>query len=124
MTVLRRLANIYRLGVKEMHSVRADPVLVILLLWTFTFAIYEFASNAQMEVTNASIAVVDEDRSELSRRIRDAFLAPYFKPAAEIPSTQIDRAMDSGQYIFVVSIPPKFEADLLAKRLPEVQVNV
>ncbi len=119
-----RLGSIYRLGIKELRSVRADPVLVILLAWTFTFAVYEVAQNAKMEVTNASIAVVDEDKSELSRRIRDAFLPPYFKPAAEIPSTRIDSAMDSGRYIFIVSIPPKFEADLLKKRRPEVQVSI
>lgn len=122
--MLTQLGIIYRLGIKELHSVRADPVLVILLLWTFTFAIYEVAENARMEVNNASIAVVDEDRSELSRRIRDAFLPPYFKPAAEIPSTEIDRAMDTGRYIFVVSVPPQFEADILKSQTPEIQVNI
>ncbi len=122
--MLTQLGIIYRLGIKELHSVRADPVLVILLLWTFTFAIYEVAENAKMEVNNASVAVVDEDRSELSRRIRDAFLPPYFNLADQIPSTEIDRAMDSGRYIFVVSIPPQFEADVLKNRTPEIQVNI
>ena len=32
--------------------------------------------------------------------------------------------MDTGTFIFVVEIPPKFEADLLAGRRPEVQVNI
>jgi len=122
--MLEHLGNIYRLGIKELRSVRADPVLVLLLVWTFTFAIYEVAVNAKMEVSNASIAIVDEDHSELSRRIRDAFLPPYFKPAAEISSAEIDAAMDSGHYIFVINMPPKFEADLIAGGKPEVQVNI
>jgi len=121
---VERLNTIYRLGVKELRSVLADPVLMILLLWSFTFAIYEVASNAQMEVNNASIAIVDEDRSVLSQRIGGAFLPPYFQPAIEIPATQIDPAMDLGEIIFVVSIPPNFESDLLAAIPTEVQVNV
>jgi len=122
--MLRRLGNIFRLGVKELRSVLADPVLAILLVWTFTFAIYEVAQNAKMEISNASVAIVDEDRSELSRRIQDAFLPPYFKPAVEIPGTDIDQSMDTGKFIFVIDIPPDFEADLLSSRKPEIQVNI
>ncbi|MEM9472146.1 MAG: ABC transporter permease [Pseudomonadota bacterium] len=122
--MLQRAANIFRLGVKELRSVLADPVLAILLVWTFTFAIYEVAQNAKMEISNASIAIVDEDRSELSRRIQDAFLPPYFKPAVEISGSEIDRSMDTGKFIFVVDIPPGFEADLLSNRKPEIQVNI
>ena len=36
----RGMANVYRLGLKELRSLRADPVLVFLILYTFTFAIY------------------------------------------------------------------------------------
>ncbi len=116
--------NIYRLGVKELRSIRADPVLVFLLVWSFTFMIYQVAQNAKMEVSNTSIAIVDEDRSALSRGIRGAFLLPYFKPAVEISSNDIDASMDDGRFIFVVSVPPRFEADVIAGRDPEIQVNV
>lgn len=122
--MLSRLRNIYRLGLKELRSVRSDPVLMFLVIWTFTVGIYEVASNAAMEVSNASVAVVDEDHSEVSRRIRDAFLPPFFKPAAEISSAETDDAMDRGDYIFVVGIPPRFEADLIAGRKPEVQIAI
>ena len=122
--MLDRLGNIYRLGIKELRSVRADPVLVVLLVWTFTFSIYEVATNAKMEVTNASIAIVDEDRSALSWRIQDAFLPPYFKPAERIEADRIDAVMDAGEFIFVLVIPPHFEADLLAGRSAEMQLQV
>ena len=122
--MLARLGNIYRLGVKEIHSIRSDPVMVFLLVWAFTFAIYQIAENAKMEVVNASIAILDEDHSELSRRINSAFLPPYFKPAVEISGEQIDPVLDTGEFIFVVDFPPKFEADILAGKHPEVQVNV
>ncbi len=121
---MRRLSNIFRLGIKELRSLRIDLVMVALIFWMFTFMIYEVATNAKMEVTDASIAIVDDDRSELSRRIRDAFLLPYFKPAKEIPASEIDRVMDDAEFIFVLDIPPRFEADLLSGRAPEIQLNV
>ena len=34
-----RLANVYRLGLKEMVSLRHDPVLVLLIIYAFTFSI-------------------------------------------------------------------------------------
>ncbi|MFN3623363.1 MAG: ABC transporter permease [Hyphomicrobium sp.] len=119
------LEHIYRLGVKELFSLRYDPVLVFLIIYTFTFAIYTVATGVRTEVRNASIAVVDEDGSDLSRRLRDAFLRPYFKPASLLPSVRdIDAAMDSGAYTFVVVIPPRFQADVLAGRRPTLQVDV
>ncbi|MFT5047603.1 MAG: ABC-2 type transport system permease protein [Porticoccaceae bacterium] len=69
----RRLKNIYRLGLKELNSLRRDPVLIV---FTFTFAIYVIATGVQPEVRNASIAIVDEDHSTLSRQIHAAFLPP------------------------------------------------
>jgi ABC-2 type transport system permease protein len=119
------LAHIYRLGVKELYSLRYDPVLAILILYTFTLAIYTVATGVRTEVRNASIAVVDEDGSDLSRRLRDAFMRPYFKPAAVLGSVKdIDAAMDAGRYTFVVVIPPRFQADVVAGRHPTLQLDV
>jgi ABC-2 type transport system permease protein len=112
------------LGVKELHSLRRDLVLVFLILYTFTFAIYTVATGVKTEVRNAAIAVVDEDGSELSHRIRDALLPPYFKTPAVFTPGEIDAAMDAGRYTFVVDIPPNFQADVLAGRTPSLQVNV
>lgn len=121
----RSLAHIYRLGIKELYSLRRDPVLVFLILYTFTFAIYTVASGVKTEVRNASIAFVDEDGTELSRRLRDAFLPPYFKRPAVLSSVRdIDAAMDKGRYTFVVTIPSNFQRDVEAGRKPTLQLNV
>lgn len=119
-----KIANTLRLAVKELRSIRADPILVALILYTFTVAIYSVATGAKTEAENMAIAVVDEDRSALSRRLRDAFLPPLFKTPVEIGADEIDAAMDAGRFVFVLVIPPRFEADLLAGRNPELQVNV
>ena len=116
-------ANIFRLGIKELRGLAADPVLLIMILYAFSFAIYA-ASLIRFEVEGAAIGIVDEDRSELSRRIEGALLPPYFKPPVEIRADEIDPAMGSGRLLFVLEVPPKFEKDVLAGRRPTIQVNV
>lgn len=117
-------ANIFRLGVKELRSLRSDPVLMFLIVYMFSYAVYTVAHGVKWEVENAAVAVVDEDHSELSRRIAGALLPPYFKPAVPIEAREIDPAMDSGRFVFVVEIPPKFEYDVLGDRKPALQIDV
>lgn len=120
----RNVAHAFRLGIKELRSLRADPVLVLLILYTFTFAVYSVATGAKLEVWNAAVGIVDEDRSELSRRIHAAIYPPLFRIPVDLDAPEIDRAMDQGRLVFVLEIPPKFEADLLADRKPSIQINV
>ncbi len=119
-----RAAKIFRHGVKELRSLRSDPVLMFLIVYMFSYAVYAVAHGVKWEVENAAVAVVDEDHSELSRRIAGALLPPYFKPAVPIEAREIDPAMDSGRFVFVVEIPPKFEYDVLDNRNPELQIDV
>lgn len=121
---MRRLENIYRLGVKELFSLRRDTVLLALIVWAFSFAIYTAATGMSHELKNGSIAIVDEDRSQLSARIREAFLPPYFKEPTLISFREIDPGMDSGRYTFALVIPHGFQADVLADRRPALQVNI
>lgn len=118
------LSNIYRLGLKELRSLRADPVLLLLIAYVFSFAVYAVATGAKLEVINASVAYVDLDRSDLTGRIVGAILPPQFDSPQEIPASDIDRVMNNGEYVFVLSFPPGFEADVLAGRQPSMQLNV
>lgn len=72
----------------------------------------------------APIAIVDEDRSPLSARIADAFYAPYFLPPSRITLAQMDARMDAGLDTFALDIPPRFQQDVLAGRVPAIQLNV
>ena len=119
-----RLENIYRLGIKALFSLRHDAVLVFLIIYSFTYAIYAPAKQATTEVHNAAVAMVDEDGSPLSRRIRDALLPPHFLPPAPLTVQEIDAAMDTGRYTFVIDIPPDFQADVVRGRRPAIQLNV
>jgi ABC-2 type transport system permease protein len=122
--MLQHLQTIYRLGVKELISLRSDPLMLFLIAYFFTFAVYSPAKEAPMELRGASMAVVDEDRSQLSQRISAALLPPFFLPPGTLAANQIDAAMDGGRYSFVLDIPPNLEADVLAGRQPAIQLNV
>lgn len=120
----RPLANIFWLGVKELRSLRSDVVLIALVAYAFTMSIYTQARGTSSEVNNASIAFVDEDNSQLSLHLASCFQPPRFKPPGTLAPRDIDQAMDEGRFMFVVVIPPRFEADLRAGRRTEIQVNV
>ncbi len=118
------LINIYRLGLKELRSLAADKVLLALMIWAFSGAIYEAATGVSQELNHAAVAIVDEDNSPLSRRFADALYPPYFKAPEYIRLNQVDPAMDQGRYSFVLIIPAHFQRDLASGRQPELQLNV
>ena len=120
---MRTLSNIYRLGMKELWSLWRDPVMLLLIAFTFTGVIYTSAKAMPETLHMASIAIVDEDRSPLSRRIIDAFYPPQFAPPMLINSAQIDPGLDTGRYTFVLRIPTNFQRDVLRDRAAELQLN-
>src|SRR6218665_3574603 len=121
---MQSLANIYRLGVKELWSLWRDPVMLVLIAYVFTLGIYSSASALPETLNNAAIAIVDEDQSPLSQRIATAFYPPQFTPPQHIAWSQMDAGMDAGDYTFVLVIPRNFQRDLLAGRAPQAQLNV
>jgi ABC-2 type transport system permease protein len=121
---LRTLSNIFWLGNKELRSVFSDVLMVAFIIWSFTFSITQRATGIGETVNNASIAIVDEDRSALSRRLGNVLNPPYFKRPDLIDAGAVDRAMDQSRYMFVIVIPPRFEADLRQGRQPKLQLNV
>ena len=121
---MRAAANILHLGVKELRSLLRDPMMMVLVVYAFTFAIYSAATALPETLNRAPIAIVDEDNSPLSWRIADAFQAPYFLPPEVITQAEMDARMDAGLDTFALDIPPDFQRDLLAGRTPTIQLNV
>jgi len=121
---MQTIANIFWLGTKEIRSFMRDFVLLGFVVYAFSLNVLSHAGSYSQEVHNASIAVVDEDHSVLSRRITRAFLPPYFRPPQLIAERDIVPAMNLSKYTFVVDIPPNFERDALGGRYPAIQLNV
>lgn len=119
----RKLANIYRLGIKELWSLWRDPIMLVLILFTFTFSVYSAATSMPETLNNSPIAIVDEDRSQLSQRIVSAFYPPQFTPPAMITHAEVDPGLDAGIYTFVLNIPVNFQRDVLAGREAQIQLN-
>ncbi|MCG2586353.1 ABC transporter permease [Massilia sp. TS11] len=118
------LTNIFRLGLKELRSLGADTVLLVLIIWAFTGAIYSAAKGVAQELRQAPVAVVDEDRSPLSQRLVGALTPPYFRPVQHLSLAQMDAALDHGKVSFVIMIPANFQRDFVAGRRPTIQVNI
>ncbi|MHA6766052.1 ABC transporter permease [Sphingobium ummariense] len=121
---MRHIANILRLGVKELRSLWRDPMMLVLIVYAFSLGIYVAASAMPETLNKAPIAIVDEDQSPLSNRITGAFYPPHFTPPALIPLGEVDPAMDAGRYTFALDLPPDFQRDVLAGRQPTVQLNI
>ena len=122
--MLRHLANIYRLGVKELWSLWRDPMMLFLIGYTFTVAVYTAGTAMPETLHRTPIAIVDEDDSALSARLIGAFYPPSFTPPVRIGQAEVDPGLDAGRYTLVLVIPPDFQRDLLAGRTPAVQLNV
>lgn len=121
---MRTWHNIFWLGTKELRSVLTDFILVVFILYSFTAQVYQRANAVGETVNRASVAIVDEDRSELSGRLQTALYPPYFKTPVEISAADIQPMMDASRFMFVLTIPPNFEADVRRGRQPELSLDI
>ena len=119
-----RNANVLHLGIKELRSLLRDPIILFLIVYSFTFAVYTAATAMPETLNKAAIAIVDQDRSQLSIRLIDAFYPPHFNPPVIIGAAEMDARMDAGLDTFSLIIPPEFQRDVLARRSPALQLNV
>ena len=122
--MIRTILNIFNLSIKELKTLFYDKVMVLLVIYSFSFAIYIGGTQTSTELHNASIAFVDSDKTELSHRIIDAFYKPRFNTPAVISYDEVDKRMDSGYYTFIIMIPTDFEKDVLSGISPDILVNI
>jgi len=122
--LLSHAKNIYHLAVKEFRSIFADPMMLLLVIYSFSFAVYTVATGASTEAKDLTIGVVDEDHSGLSRQLFNALIPPLIKRSVLISANEIDANMNNDRLIFVLEIPARFETDLLAGRQTSLQLNV
>ncbi|WP_345972129.1 ABC transporter permease [Sulfurimonas diazotrophicus] len=120
----KHLLNIYLLGIKELRSLLRDKMMLFLIIYSFTFAIYVKATSTSTELVNVPVAFVDGDRSALSMRIMDAFYLPRFLSPDLISASAADAGMEEGLYTFIITVPPSFEKELLQGRHPTLQVSI
>src|SRR5262245_40548666 len=112
--IITHVTNVLRLTIKELRSIRADPITLLLVVYTFTVAVYTVATGASTEAKDLTIGIVDEDRSDLSHRMIDTLRPPLFRRTVLISPSEIDGNMNEGKLIFVLEIPASFQRKVLA----------
>ncbi len=120
---MQTFTNILQLGIKETKSVLRQTMLIVLILYLFTFNIYDIANSSIEGVQDANIAIVNEDNSQLSFRITDYLTQPVFIPAKDITWTSMDKKLDAGDFTFVMVIPYNYQRDLMGHRTSRIQLN-
>jgi len=60
-----RISNIFQLGVKELRGLARDPMLLLLIVYAFTLAIYTAAKAMPENLNNAAIAGFGSDHDRV-----------------------------------------------------------
>src|SRR6056297_2351162 len=120
----RTMENIAWLGRKEVRSVLRDWLLVALVVYAFGPGVFFQAQSAADQVNNAAVAIVDNDRSPLSRAMAQALYEPWFQSPDLIDSGRAKQLMDDDAYTFIVILPSQMAADLRAGNDVTVLLNV
>ena len=80
----------------------------------------------QAKVLDLPIVIIDQDHSPTTDKIIDAFKDNEVLLVTDVRYTpgNIIKEMPVNQYVAVVTLPSNFEADILQKKYPEVQVDL
>jgi ABC-2 type transport system permease protein len=120
----RAFRHVFWLGWKELLTLSRTPALIAFILYALTVLVYATGEGISLEVQSATVAVVDEDGSQVARSIVGALRPPRFRTAQAIPAADVGAVLDSGTHTFVLQIPPGFERDLLQGRKPRLKLDV
>ncbi len=109
---------------KEFLQFSRDWMLIGLILFIYTIDVVICAYALSFDVRNLSVAVLDYDRTQLSRQLIERFAATeYFgRVFPVVDSAGIDRSLDRGEADLGLVVPPDFSRRALAGEPAEVQV--
>ncbi len=119
----QRVAEIIR---KEFRQALRDPRMRTVLFLPPLVQLVLFGYAVNLDVRQARIGWMDQDRTPASRELRAAFAgSPYFEIAAAAATEDQERdLLDRGTVMAVVRVPPGFARDLARGRTASVQVLV
>ncbi len=117
-------SNIAHLCRKEWQSLLHDTVMLVFIVFSFSFSLYSQATGSSSSLSKAAVGIVDEDRSQLSYRLADALRPPEFGRVEYIRHAEAEPGLESAQYGFVVQFPSRMEADLRTGKQVTVQILI
>ena len=110
---------------KEMIQLSRDLPIGLLLVYSFTLAVYIAGNGIQSQLHNASLLVLDNDHSFSSRELIHKFHAPFFRLEGEVTDPQEGlHSLDQGKAIALLEIPPRFHEQVKTGEPTAVQLLV
>lgn len=111
---------------KEFAEIRRDPVTLLVAVFLPIVLLFLLGYGISLDVQDVRLAVYDQDRSQASERLVEAFTASgYFTRRENLAApAAADRALDSGRATAVLVIPPDYSERLAAGRRAPVQFLV
>ncbi len=117
--------RIIAMTVKELKQLIRDPVLLLIIAYFFTADVYMAGSGIHLNLSNASVMVIDHDHSATSRELIYRFRQPYFDFKGEISGkNEAQSLLNKGQILAVLDIPENFQSLLLQGKPAAVQFQV
>lgn len=116
----------FSIFLKEVLHLLRDPTYLVIALAIPMVQLTIFGFAIDFDVRHIATAVVDMDRSPMSRRyIASLRNTQYLDPVMEPASTQeAEAALRSGAVRVVVVVPPDFERRVLGRTIPQVRVLI
>lgn len=111
---------------KELRHIVRDPRLLFLVTIAPTLLAFTFSYVFSFDVQQAALAVLDLDRSALSRQLLNHLTADgdFHVHSAVASFAEIDELLLRGTVEAALVVPPGFEADIRRGRLAQLQLIV
>ncbi|MGD2216239.1 MAG: ABC transporter permease [Gemmatimonadales bacterium] len=115
--------RLWAMARKETIQLRRDPRSLVMAFLLPVALLLFFGYAISYDVNNIEMAVLDENNSERSRALIDAFESSGYFSIVEYPRRyeEVDGLLQKGKVMAVLVIPPSFERDLAAGRNAAVQ---
>lgn len=123
---MMNFSRIVAVASKEWREIVRDRLFFMLAFVVPAVLALLFGYGLSLDVENIPMAIVDHDRTPLSREYAHRFIdSRYFRfEGYADDERQLDRAITAGELRAVIVIPPKFQQDLLASRAVQVQTLI
>jgi ABC-2 type transport system permease protein len=118
------LSRLLAISRKEAIQLRRDPRSLAMAFLLPVALILIFGYAISFDVKNIEMAVLDENNSESSRSLIEAFESSGYFDIREYPAsyTEVDHLLQLGKVKIALVVPPDFSRDLGAGRGAQVQV--
>ncbi|MDA8239315.1 MAG: ABC transporter permease [Nitrospiraceae bacterium] len=118
------MRTIRELVKKESREILRDPITLGTAIFLPLVMLFIFGYAISLDVTDISMAVYDQDRSQESDRFLESFTSSgYFLREYDLDSfVEVDQVLDRGKASIVVVIPPEFSRDIQFGRTAQVQM--